>query len=159
MNELTQQELSAVRRAVRGSIDLYARYVMLRSETPAMAQKQQLHRRYLRALRTALPKLVIVMAAALLCSCASSTTPVGRQYAAVNPTDVRVIYQEPHRPYEVIALLSRTRSILTSVQETTKDVREEAARNGADAVLITDAFPGYFGRAGTEVHGKAIRWQ
>jgi hypothetical protein len=55
--ELTKVELSAVKRSVRGTIDLYGRYVVLHAETPQMARKQTLVRKYLAALQSAQGKL------------------------------------------------------------------------------------------------------
>ena len=57
MIELTEKELRAVRLSVRNSIDLYARYVLLRPEDAKMGRKQTRMRRRLGYLRTAEHKL------------------------------------------------------------------------------------------------------
>jgi hypothetical protein len=54
---LIESERVAVVTSVRNSIDLYARYVTLRPESPEMKRKQGQKRRQLGLLRTALTKL------------------------------------------------------------------------------------------------------
>jgi hypothetical protein len=56
-NILTTQENQAVRSAIRGSIDLYTRYVTLRPEDAGMARKQGQKRRQLTLLKSAMLKL------------------------------------------------------------------------------------------------------
>jgi hypothetical protein len=56
-NILTTQENQAVRSAIRGSIDLYTRYVTLRPEDAGMARKQGQKRRQLALLKAAMLKL------------------------------------------------------------------------------------------------------
>ena len=103
--------------------------------------------------------LIAIVAAALLCSCATSTVPVGvKHYGAVNPSNVRVIYQEPQRPYEVIAFVEQRATAFASVDRVTQLIREEAAKNGGDAILIADSKHGLV-EGGTTVHGKVIRWE
>lgn len=57
MENLTPAELKAVRGAVRGTIDLVRRYVILQPETPQMKRRQVQQRTRLGLLRTAINKL------------------------------------------------------------------------------------------------------
>ena len=86
--------------------------------------------------------LIAIVAAALLCSCATSVPVNERRYAAVNPSSVRVIYQEPQRPYDVLALLGFDGGLAFSLQDRLEKARIEAAQYGANAVLITDTQQG-----------------
>jgi hypothetical protein len=64
----------------------------------------------------------------LLCGC-GSTTVVGHKYPAVPVGSVQVLYQEPKRPYEVIAFVGR----LSGVEHISADIaglQKEAAQVG-----------------------------
>jgi hypothetical protein len=54
---LTSKEQQAVCRSVRGSLDLYRRYVKLRPETPVMKRKQGRLRQQIVHLKSALQQL------------------------------------------------------------------------------------------------------
>jgi hypothetical protein len=55
--QLSNDQISAVKGAVRGSIDLYRGYVTIRPETPVMKRKQARKRKELVELRGALKQL------------------------------------------------------------------------------------------------------
>jgi hypothetical protein len=55
--ELTEGERKAVKSAIKGSIDLYSRYITLAPETPAMKRKQSMKRKERDYLKRALLKL------------------------------------------------------------------------------------------------------
>ncbi len=80
------------------------------------------------------------------------------KYPAVSPGAVQVLYQEPARPYEVIALVDQQGSGFDfSADSTIAGLKEQAAKVGADAVIITLARPM---RVAEYAHtsGKAIKW-
>jgi hypothetical protein len=93
-------------------------------------------------------------------SACSSVTPVGTaKYPPVEATRVEVLYQEPKRPYEVIAMLSHeAASRFSSVQDVVENCRELAARAGADAVIITSTYDQSVSTA-AKASARAIRWK
>ena len=103
--------------------------------------------------------IAAVIAAALLCSCATSVPVSNRSYSAANPSNVSVIYKEPQRPYDVLALVGFDGGLAFSLQDRLEKARVEAAQYGANAVLITDAQQGSWTNSGTHLRGQAIRWQ
>ena len=85
----------------------------------------------------------------------SSVTPVGQVAHEAVPVDrVEVLYQEPQRAYEVIALVSYQGTIFATVPGVVEECRKAAARAGADAVIITATVRSY-----ASASGKAIRWK
>jgi argininosuccinate synthase len=82
------------------------------------------------------------------------------RYPAVPVSSVQILYQEPTKPYEVIALVSHMNSLGLPISREIAAVREEAAKLGADAVLIIDAkqrIPFITGENVTTT-GNAIKW-
>jgi hypothetical protein len=108
---------------------------------------------------TTMKTMIAILAAALLCSCATSVPVGNRNYTAVSPSNVSVIYQEPHRPYNVLALVGFDGGLAFSLHDRLEKARVEAAQYGANAVLITDAQQGSWTNSGTHLRGQAIRWQ
>ena len=85
-----------------------------------------------------------------------STTVVGHKYPAVPVGSVQVLYQEPKRPYEVIAFVGR----LSGVEHIGADIaglQKEAAQVGADAVIVTSAKDMTMWEY-AKANGKAIKW-
>ncbi len=102
---------------------------------------------------------VLIGAIIVSLSACSSVTPMGTaKYSAVAAEHVEVLYQDPKRPYEIIALLSHeTATRFSSVQDAVQSCRELAAEAGADAVIITSTFDQTFNTA-AKASGKAIKW-
>src|SRR5258705_8885841 len=95
----------------------------------------------------------------LMSACSSVTLLIQTQYPAVAPEHVEVLYQEPKRPYEVIAMLSHEAATrFATVPSVIQDCRELAAEAGADAVIITSTYDQTFSTA-ARASGKAIRWK
>ena len=90
----------------------------------------------------------------------SSVTPVGQfAHAPVSVEHVEVLYQEPQRPYDVVALVSHEGGTrFATVPGMVKKCRELAAEAGADAVIITSSYGQTFNTAASAA-GKAIRWK
>jgi len=97
---------------------------------------------------------------ALSLSACSSVTPVGTaKYPAVPVERIEVLYQEPKRPYEVIAMLSHeAASRFSSVDDVVRNCRDLAAEAGGDAVIITSTYDQSFSTA-ARASAKAIRWK
>jgi hypothetical protein len=78
-------------------------------------------------------------AAILLAGCASSNVvKVGSSsYQPVPVSHVEVLYKEPSRPYDVIALIKHEAGSFGSSEEEIQKARELAAEAGADALLIS----------------------
>jgi hypothetical protein len=69
---------------------------------------------------------------------------------------VQLLYQEPKRPYEVIALVGTEGGLRPFVADI-GGLRKQAAQAGADAVIVTDAKnTGMFNAPNAS--GKAIKW-
>lgn len=100
------------------------------------------------------------VATLLVLSGCSSVTPVGHgAYSPVPVEHVQVLYQEPQRPYEVIALVSHGGgSRFATIHSVVGNCRELAASYGADAVLITSTYDQTLGSA-AQASGKALKWK
>jgi len=103
-----------------------------------------------------------VLACLLSASGCSSitTTPTGQSTSgAVSTEQVEVLYQQPQRPYEVIALVSSdAATIFSAVPGEIEKCRQAAAKVGADALIVTATFDPSLGRP-AKVSGQAIRWK
>lgn len=83
----------------------------------------------------------------------------GNIYDPTSADRVEMLYQEPQRPYEVIALISHEAGTrFASVQGVMQTCRELAAKAGADALIITSTYNQTFNTA-AKASGKAIRWK
>ena len=105
---------------------------------------------------------ILLTAVSLACgACRSTMMQVStHHYPAVPVSSVQMLYQEPTKPYEVIALVSHMNSLGLPISWEIAAVREEAAKLGADAVLIIDAkqhIPFVTGENVTAT-GNAIKW-
>ena len=102
----------------------------------------------------------ITLAVSLLIAACSSVTPLTQtRYPAVAPERVEVLYQEPKRPFEVIAMISHEAATrFATVQSEIQNVRELAAEAGADAVIIASTYDQSVSTA-AKASGKAIRWE
>ena len=98
----------------------------------------------------------VAAAAALLSGCVGSTTVVGHKYPAVPVGSVQLLYQEPKRPYEVIAFVGRLRRV-EHISADIAGLQEEAAQVGADAVIVTSAKDMTLWEY-SKASGKAIKW-
>src|SRR5437763_1123153 len=83
----------------------------------------------------------------------------GTSFAPTSPDHVKVLYQEPSRPYQVIGFVSIDRAIAGADTVIERKFRTVAATMGADAVLI-DMLPkaSYMG-APVQGRAKAIKWK
>src|SRR5438874_2358279 len=82
--------------------------------------------------------LVAITAMALLIGCGSTIPVSNHRYPPVSPESVQILYQEPKRPYEVIALVGTDGGARPFVADV-NGLRREAAHSGADAVIVTGA--------------------
>ena len=105
------------------------------------------------------------IAAVFFCCCVTgcvSTHHVGSSnYPPRSAESVATLYQEPNRPYEVIAFVeAKTVTIFDKPEKMMQQAKEKAAVVGADAVIFTSTgkwsgMPGIPGVAS----GRAIRWK
>jgi hypothetical protein len=101
--------------------------------------------------------IAVLFAASFIAACTSTQRVSDRRYPPVSVGSVKVLYQEPKQAYEVIALLNRRSGVEHPVTGDVSGLREEAARLGADALIITEAHGmTFFSYA--EASGKAIKW-
>lgn len=107
--------------------------------------------------------IVAVLASGLLfCGCASSShTLVGQVRPAISPVEVRV-YHSPPKRYEEIALLDATsggslsRKSEAGIDEAIARLKEEAAKLGANGVLLTGVADEVGGSIGFGVGGEGF---
>jgi hypothetical protein len=80
-------------------------------------------------------------------------------FAPTSPEQVKVLYQEPSRPYQVIGFVSVDRAVAGADTVIERKFQTVAASMGADAVLI-DTLP-KASVLGAPVQGKAkaIKWK
>lgn len=110
-----------------------------------------------------LRNLAIVLGAALvLAGCASSSyTVVGQVRRPIDPGDVE-IYTSPPRHYQEIALLDASsvgsfgRASAASENEAIYRMKEDAAKLGANGVLLTGISDRYGGSLGVGVGGFGV---
>ena len=90
----------------------------------------------------------------------SSVIPVSHSaHPAVSVERVEVLYQEPDRPYDVVALVSHEGGTrFATVPGMIQKCRELAAKAGADAVIITSTYGQTLSTA-AKAAGKAVRWK
>jgi len=89
--------------------------------------------------------------AALLSSCAQGgRVAMGSTYAAVAPTTVQILFQSPSWPYNQIGIVSSQGAQVASDATVYKELQSQAAKLGADAVLVVSSgmkqyasFPGF----------------
>lgn len=107
-----------------------------------------------RSLRLAL------IAILLGCGCTTTVLPVSQtHYSPVSAGEVEVLYQEPQRPHEVIALVTYdAASVFAGIPGIIEKCRQEAAQQGADALVITTSKGAVLGRPAT-VSGQIIKWK
>ncbi len=101
-------------------------------------------------------KLIAIITVALLTGCGSTIPVSSHHYPAVAPESVQVLYQEPTRPYEVIALVGTDGGLRPFVADV-EGLRSEAAHSGADAVIVTGAHNATWFQK-PSASGKAIKW-
>jgi hypothetical protein len=101
----------------------------------------------------------IALAFALV-GCYASTNQVSEhRYPPTTVNSVEILYQEPKRPYEVLAFVNHRDTVTLSLKAQINALRKQAAELGANAVIITQAQGLMFGSLqGVNAAGKAIRW-
>jgi hypothetical protein len=100
--------------------------------------------------------ILMIVSLITLAGC-ESTTVVGHTYPAVPTNSVQVLYQEPKRPYEVLAFVQSNKSWEMSSAADVADLRKKAAKVGADALIVTSVH-GVTMTEWDSASGKAIKW-
>lgn len=102
----------------------------------------------------------LIVPGMVLVGCSTSNVAMigAKTYPPVAVSHVQVLYKEPTRPYEVIALIKHQAVWIGSSQGEIKKARELAAQAGADALLIYSAENDSF-YDWAKASGKAIRWK
>jgi hypothetical protein len=100
---------------------------------------------------------VLAAVMSMLITGCGSTIPVSSHHYPPVPVDsVQVLYQEPKRPYEVIAIVGNAGGVTPFVADI-GGLRKAAADVGADALIVTEAKNAtLFQKPST--NGKAIKW-
>jgi hypothetical protein len=92
----------------------------------------------------------------LITGCGSTIPVSAHHYPAVSVDSVQMLYQEPKRPYEVIALVGTEGGLRPFVADIA-GLRKQAAQVGADAVIVTEA-KNTTALQHPSASGKAIKW-
>jgi hypothetical protein len=93
--------------------------------------------------------------------CASTHYVASSKYPPKPVESVATLFQEPSRPYEVIAFVeAKTVTIFDTPEKMMLQVRQQAAAVGADAVIFnsTGKWSGMMGVPGVAA-GRAIKWK
>ena len=103
--------------------------------------------------------LVILLSTFALNGCSTTVTMVGSKSPAVSIDQVEVLYKEPDKRYETIALINDSAGTrLTSIESGISICREKAATLGANAIVVLNTKNPWSGAGGASVDVKAIRW-
>jgi hypothetical protein len=107
----------------------------------------------------AFPRFITLSIAAVLLGggCTSTEVVSEHKYPPVSKESVQVLYQEPQRPYEVIAFMKRVSGVEHPGSGDVATLREDAARLGPNAVIVTNTHGMTFFQY-AEASVKAIRW-
>ena len=108
-----------------------------------------------------LRKFSLFIAIIAMAGCASTDYVASSKYPPRSVDSVETLFQEPSRPYEVIAFVEATTvTIFDTPAKLVRQAREQAAAAGADAVIFstTGKWSGMPGAPGT-ASGRAIRWK
>ena len=110
--------------------------------------------------KSKLQALVICAFIFLSVGCASSTHYVAQsRHSPKSVESVAVLYQEPNRPYDVLAFVQgRSITIFDTPDLIMRRAREQAAAAGADAVIFSTTGQGRPGSPRT-AEGRAIKWK
>ncbi|HUD47583.1 MAG TPA: hypothetical protein VMR33_12180 [Candidatus Baltobacteraceae bacterium] len=104
--------------------------------------------------------LLIVVSVAL-CGCNTVTQVSDKKYPPVSPDKVEILFEQPTRPHEVIALVNYSggRGLMgEDSKQLIKICKESAAQVGADAVIVDNLQLSGIGRR-SAIAGKAIKWK
>ena len=104
--------------------------------------------------------LILIIFALFCAGCATTTQQVSSKiYPSTKPENIIVLYKNPTRDYEII---SYVRALQKTIWEENDSLiqrcREEAAKSGADAIIITD-IGNESSLPGVSVRAKAIKWK
>lgn len=111
--------------------------------------------------------LLLILLALVLAGCATSHMLTGTPRAPIDPSQVRIYHGPPPVPYEEIAILQTRSGGLTygeqnKIDSVMRKLREEAARLGANGVLLQATADGYsnsgvsVGAGGGRVGGRGF---
>jgi hypothetical protein len=132
-----------------------------KSEMERREANYQQERAAKKASRKSKLQALIVMAFILVSlGCASSTHYVSPSRRSATPVEsVAVLFQEPKRPYDILAFVQgRSITVFDSSELLMRRAREEAAAAGADAVIFSTTGEGRVGSPRT-AEGRAIKWK
>ncbi|MGA2749578.1 MAG: hypothetical protein ABSG59_12440 [Verrucomicrobiota bacterium] len=104
---------------------------------------------------------LFLLAALVIFGCTTVTQVSDKKYPPTDPAKIEVLYEQPQRAHEVIALINYSGSKGLLGQDPkwmVQHCKEEAAKIGADAVILDDlAASGSFRRSSASA--KAIKWK
>lgn len=102
---------------------------------------------------------ITVVLTAFLSGCSASVVMVGPAGPKANVNDVEVLYQEPERKNQTIAMINHmAQTRLSSLDSVLYTCKEEAAKVGADALVVRSMKGAWTGMGGASVEARAVRW-
>ena len=111
----------------------------------------------MKSIKYSLLALTTILLAA--CVISGGNRVPGTSVAPTSPDHVKVLYQEPSRPYKVIGFVSIDRAIAGADTVIERKFRTVAATMGADAVLIEMLPKASYLGAPVQGRAKAIKWK
>lgn len=100
-----------------------------------------------------------VVSAIFLSGCSASVVMVGPAGPRANVNDVEILYQEPERENQTIAMINHmAQTRFSSLDSVLYTCREEAAKVGADALVVRGMKGAWTGMGGASVEARAVRW-
>lgn len=118
-----------------------------------LGRKMKVSMKYVRSLCFA------VGACVFLSGCSASVVMVGPAGPRANVDNVEVLYQEPERKNQTIAMINHmAQTRFSSLDSVLYTCREEAAKVGADALVVRSMKGAWTGMGGASVEARAVRW-
>jgi len=110
--------------------------------------------------------LAFILVLSILTGCATgeATRTSSTHYAETDPKSVQILFEKPSKKYEVIGFVSGEGAKLASQEAVFNAMREEAAKIGADAILMrsdlveTTEWMGLNARPKKQGSALAIKW-
>jgi PBP1b-binding outer membrane lipoprotein LpoB len=103
--------------------------------------------------------VLVVISALLLNGCSASVVIVGPTGPSANVEEIEVLYQEPDRKHQTIAIINHmAQTRLSSLDSVLYTCKKEAAKVGADALVVRNMKGAWTGMGGASVDARAVRW-
>ena len=106
--------------------------------------------------------LILILTAVLISGCATVSYLPSTQQTYAPTTSVDVFWKEPQKPYiELGELVIKGSNCFTSEDELLENLKKEAMKKGADAVIVKAIHPSaiFIYTAAPSIEGMAIKYK